>query len=177
MTQFSAISAECGLCARESQPGASPPTHYSMPPPLSPLSPPQLFFAPVMVCNAPCTVYSARLRVAAITALPGCSHSLSANQSRSKHSGKPKSKLNLPFIAPYITHQTDLKHQQPVVTAPSQARILLSARSSAIKSGLVDCKIMFYVPKIHTFSSLLLGHHMCCPPCLGSCRLFWVTTH
>ena len=165
--------------------GSVPANHSPVPVPLliipcprpcPPCHHPNSFFAPVMACNAPCTVYSARLRVAAITALPGCSHSLSANQSRSKHSGKPKSKLNLPFIAPYITHQTDLKHQQPVVTAPSQARILLSARSSAIKSGLVDCKIMFYVPKIHTFSSLL-GHHMCCPPCLGSCRLFWVTTH
>ena len=77
--------------------------------------------------------------------LPGCSqHSLSANQSRSKHSGKPKSKLNLPFIAPYITHQTDLK--QSSHSPPSQARILLSARH---KIRTPTLKLCFMSRKIH----------------------------
>ena len=133
----------------------------------------QLFFAPVMVCNAACTVECTVLgSVCRHYCTAGCSHSLSANQSRSKHSGKPKSKLNLPFIAPYITHQTDLSNSNSRVSSPDPAISL------AIKSGPGDSKIMFYVPKIHTFPFCsLLGHHMCCPPCLGSCRLFWVTTH
>ena len=104
------------------------PPHYSIPPSLArpcSLSPQFCIFCS---CNGVyCFMYS--------TVPLWCRHycllqplSLSANQSRSKHRGKPKSKLNLSFIAPYITHQTDLSNSNSQSSALAQARILLSAQ-------------------------------------------------